>query len=103
MPGSPYDRAARGSPTRVADVRGTEAAAPLPAVAVAPECPEGACAAVLVGLDLQVARRPFRLAHGVDDPLGLGAANELRAEGRDFPRISLEGHAGSQLGHISRA
>lgn len=84
-------------------MRGAEASAALLIVAVTPERPEGASATVLVGLDLQVARGPFLLAHRVVDPQRLEAANELREGATDFPRISLEGRAGSQTGHISWA
>ncbi len=68
------------------------------AIASLRETPERASATVLVGLDLQVARGPFLLAHGVVDTQRLEAANELREGATDFPRISLEGRADSQNG-----
>jgi hypothetical protein len=76
--GPPDHSAPCRAPAGVADVGGAEAPAALSVVAVAPERPEGTCATVLVDLALQMARGPFRLAHGCIDIQRLGAANELR-------------------------
>jgi hypothetical protein len=101
VPSTPHHGAPRSPSAGVTNVRGTETSPSLPPLAIAPEGPEGPRATVLVELDLQVARGPFRLAHAGIDLQRLEAANELRGGRRDFPRISLEGRTCSQIGRFS--